>query len=94
MMVDLMNTELGRYFKQHFPAAQIQEDDFGSNHYWVAMRLGDDQWISVEAFSEGDFGVSVVRDGELDFGGHDRIFNEQSHVTAYVADLLRTRADS
>jgi len=88
--VDSMQTELGIHLKQHIPDIEIQEDVFDSDHYWLAIRLGEAQWISVEAFSEGGFGVSITGNGELDLGSHDLTFDNPLNVFRYIEMKLAT----
>jgi hypothetical protein len=88
-----MQTILGKHLRERFPDIDIKEELFSEKHYWVNIRFGSDQWIVVDACSTGGFGLSIVRDGEIDFGGHDAEFSEIESVVAFVDEKL-LRADS
>lgn len=83
-----METDLGRHLRQRFPSVEMKEDVFTDSHYWLNIRLGHNQWIVIEAFTEGGFGVSTACDGEPDFGGHDEQLEDADAVLRCVEARL------
>lgn len=97
-----METDLGHRIKQAYPEVEVREEVFTNTHYWIDVRLREKQWIVIEAFTNGGFGVSSVSGEGLDFCGHDELKKHHADVIDYVAaklnalhgqsDLMATRS--
>lgn len=88
-----MNTTVGQVLAARFPTLKITEDIHSDTKYWVNVYLNNCSLV-IENIGERGFGISVVADGDLDFGGHDEIVKDFNNaiqaVTTRITDLTTT----
>jgi hypothetical protein len=82
--------ELAAALAEILEGARIEQEVLGSGVVWINIWLGT-QFVTVECSRTQGFGVSLVSDDDLGFGGHDRVFTDGSQVLAYVQQLLRSQ---
>lgn len=84
-----METEIGREITNRFPELTVTEDVMSSQSYWVNIRLGS-RWLVIEKTTERGIGLSEVKGGLADFGGHDQVVNEISEAISWVEKQVVT----
>lgn len=88
-----MNTAIGRQLAEKFSTLKITEDVFSDSKYWVNVHL-ESCSVVIENAGEQGFGVSVVENGILDFGGHDDVVDSVDDAiklaTKRITDLTTT----